>query len=552
MGTSHIPLMSRAILAWIALWPLLPCPGAIYYVDVDAASGGNGSLERPWRGLSDIRRLSPGDSVLFQRGDMWRGTLLVPWSGSPGNPITFGAYGSGPDPILTGSDDLTNGAYSWQRSSKGKNEYYCAFARLEPPDTIWLDGTNVTKGAAGSLADHQWDWADDDSLGFSTVYLRDDSGDPGASGVLVESAARDYIIYATGMHDLVFENLELCDTDNGINGFGAMTFHACTDITIRGCTIHDIVAHGIRFLGTGSAHHTIERNVLYNALPVYDYPCLIGLYQTDTATISKNTIYNALGLEAVGVTIQGGSTHITIEENEIRNCNGDHVYLRDFASGNTVRYNYIHDGTGVGVMLRQGANDNDVYGNLILEIRNCIGLSDVDGSVANLNICNNTCRNETSASYDGLSIDGKHSNIRIQNNIVWTRDGYALWVDAAASSAVTSDYNCFYNTSSGHLIHWGQTDYPPRVFSRYRKASGQDAHSINQNPRFADIPGGDYSLAVNSPCINSGISLDHLYRLLDPNSTWPYGVRSLDPDSVAARWEMGAYAYKTATTLGYP
>lgn len=531
------------MLAWAALWLAFPCSGATYYVDVHAASGGNGSLQRPWKGLSDVRRLSPGDSVLFQRGDTWRGTLLVRWSGLPGNPITFGAYGAGPDPVLAGSDDLTNGSYSWLRSARGTNEYYCAAAGLEPPDTIWLDGTNITQGRAGSLNDRQWDWADNDSLGFSTVYLRDDSGDPDGRGVLVESAARDCVVYALRSNYLLFENLEFRHTNHHGNGIGLMHFDACTNVTVRNCTIHDVVAYGIRFLGAGSAHHTVQHNVLYNALSVYEYSCLVGVYQTNTATISQNMIRHALGAYAVGVTAQGGSTGVTVEGNEICDCNGDHIYLCDSASGNTVRYNYIHDGKGLGVTLRARANNNDVYGNVILEVDGSIGLSDVEGSVTNAHIYGNTCCNESHAHYRGLSIDGRHSNIRIENNIVWTHDEYALWVDAAAASAVTSDYNCFYNTSSLRLIHWGEADYVTWAFGKYQKSSGQDAHSFNRDPRFTNMTGGDYSLQVDSPCVGTGTNLDHAYRGLDPNSVWPDGVKSLDQNSSGTGWEMGAYAY---------
>jgi len=50
---------------------------------------------------------SPGDSILFNRGDIWRETLVIPSSGSDGSPIVFGAYGTGVDPIIDGSDTVS-------------------------------------------------------------------------------------------------------------------------------------------------------------------------------------------------------------------------------------------------------------------------------------------------------------------------------------------------------------------------------------------------------------------------------------------------------------
>lgn len=89
---------------------LLLVPGwasaATYYVDCNAGAGGDGSLATPWDAVADVNAasFSAGDSVLFAKGCSWSETLTVPSSGSAGNPITFGAYGSGAKPLISGSD----------------------------------------------------------------------------------------------------------------------------------------------------------------------------------------------------------------------------------------------------------------------------------------------------------------------------------------------------------------------------------------------------------------------------------------------------------------
>ena len=57
-----------------------------------------------WKGLDQVNAadLRPGDTVLFRRGDTWRGPLR-PKNGSPGKPVTYGAYGKGERPLLLGS-----------------------------------------------------------------------------------------------------------------------------------------------------------------------------------------------------------------------------------------------------------------------------------------------------------------------------------------------------------------------------------------------------------------------------------------------------------------
>jgi hypothetical protein len=91
-------------------------------------------------------------------------------------------------------DDLTDSAtYQWTASGSGTNEYYLqASGGGDPsissqPAGVILDDSIITEGTAGSLTDHQWDYGDNDSLGYSTIYVRDDSGDPDSSGVEIRT-----------------------------------------------------------------------------------------------------------------------------------------------------------------------------------------------------------------------------------------------------------------------------------------------------------------------------------------------------------------------------
>jgi hypothetical protein len=48
------------------------------------------------------------------------------------------------------------------------------------PYKVYANAVELTAGTAGSLADGQWDWANNDTLGYSTVYLKLAVGDPDA------------------------------------------------------------------------------------------------------------------------------------------------------------------------------------------------------------------------------------------------------------------------------------------------------------------------------------------------------------------------------------
>jgi hypothetical protein len=88
--------MRRSYLLIFLLLMYVPAWGATYYVD---ATGGNDSnagtaTTQAWKTINEVNKgsFSPGDIVLFKRGETWREQLKVPSSGSAGSPITFGAY----------------------------------------------------------------------------------------------------------------------------------------------------------------------------------------------------------------------------------------------------------------------------------------------------------------------------------------------------------------------------------------------------------------------------------------------------------------------------
>jgi len=90
----------------------LPAYATTYYVDATNGNDFNNGLspETAWKTISKVNSMDfkPGDTILFKRGEIWREQLIVPSSGTEGRPITFGAYGEGEKPKITGADIVTN------------------------------------------------------------------------------------------------------------------------------------------------------------------------------------------------------------------------------------------------------------------------------------------------------------------------------------------------------------------------------------------------------------------------------------------------------------
>lgn len=83
-------------------------------------------------------------------------------------------------------------AYAWTASGAGTSEYYLRTSGgtdpgLAAPGRVLLDGASAASGALGTLAAGTWGYGDNDTLGYSTIYVRlSDGADP-------DSKVRDFV-----------------------------------------------------------------------------------------------------------------------------------------------------------------------------------------------------------------------------------------------------------------------------------------------------------------------------------------------------------------------
>ena len=100
----------------------LPLTAATYYVSNSGSDSNNGtSAGTPWQTIAHVnaQSFSPGDSILFQDGGIWREQLIVPSAGSGGNKITIASYGSGAPPVISGSNVISG----WTSSPSGGTNF---------------------------------------------------------------------------------------------------------------------------------------------------------------------------------------------------------------------------------------------------------------------------------------------------------------------------------------------------------------------------------------------------------------------------------------------
>lgn len=87
-------------------------------------------------------------------------------------------------------DNVRTAAFSWTASGSGTGEFYLRTAAsaspgfvASPPTSggVYINAVAATKGTLGSLAAGEWGYGDNDTLGYSTIYVRlSDDSDPDA------------------------------------------------------------------------------------------------------------------------------------------------------------------------------------------------------------------------------------------------------------------------------------------------------------------------------------------------------------------------------------
>jgi len=128
------------------------------------------SPDTPWKTLDKLNSLSlsPGATILFKKGDVWRGQITVKNSGSADNPITFGAYGTGNKPVISGSIiadgwTLYDGSI-YQTKVSGKvtqlffNDKRQQLARTPNTGYLTIDAVNNSKSFTDNDLDPSIDW----------------------------------------------------------------------------------------------------------------------------------------------------------------------------------------------------------------------------------------------------------------------------------------------------------------------------------------------------------------------------------------------------------
>jgi parallel beta-helix repeat protein len=299
----------------------VPGSGRTYYVDSGAGNDGNSGTSETaaWRSLSKASSfaLSPGDRLLFKRDGSWSGTLTISESGTAGNPVVIGAYGSGALPVIQGGGDcvIVSGTQIVVSQLQVSN---CGWAGVKFPSGSRfnrVESSLITGNVAGVYVSSG---ASDNQVIGNTI--RDNtkmsvndpggSGDSGAFGVLLNGDRTEVAHNTISGHDAF-------SYDYGRDGAAVEVYGG------QGNHVHHNLAVGndaFSELGNSrSRDNTFAYNVVHSSLTDSDFVVTRGSQSGYGPVANTRLINNTVFL--TGSESQGFVCHA--------GCNSDILYMRN-------------------------------------------------------------------------------------------------------------------------------------------------------------------------------------------------------------------------------
>ena len=622
-------MSQRALLLFLALVSFSSVGSATtYYVDSVNGNDTNAgtSATAPWQTVSKVNgtHFSPGDSVLFMCGDVWRDRPLIPSSsGAAGSPITYDAYGTGANPQINAASIVPN----WTNVSG----YVWSAPVSTPPSEVARNKARAQPVAsrAALVQNYQWYWAS------NTLYVYS-STDPTGDGSMWESARwATCIAIQSNQSHLVIQNFDLYYSNgngdpqiavsptsnvtditfNNINSYLAYSWAisinnataSASNITFNKVNISSCCIQSGGIAGVATGNYGVTNNpttnltwngghISYSGVDI-NAGVIVPALGMNADNCTKCTFTNvqidhsgssAFGIEngSNGVAITGGSWH---DDGQAAAGDRDELAIGDIGVGSS------------NITVNSVDMYNDLNGQDAIEIsRSSQGDVMSNVTISHCQIHNNAGR--------GFHIDGAHTGIVFEYNLVYGNQGYGyfsnldasgnpsvlvygnvFWGNGSASNPANweigaaggttamnnivgqangassgsgseiivstgcwlgaSDYNDWYHSVGGKFMSYQGTAYS---FAGWQKATVQDAHSLSVNPQFvSSSPGGpnDFKLLPTSPLIGAGTNLGAAYEYgLDMQSAnFPYAL--FNQNSSANGWDIGPFVFRQSFIL---
>jgi len=512
---------------------------ATYYVDAtNGNDNNNGTSEvASWKTISKVNASSfqPSDNIIFKRGEIWRETLIVKSSGTFNNPIFFGAYGNGNDPIINGSDIFSN----WNGPDENGHYYASCFTQ---PGQVFRNNSRLTTVINKADLDLNSEWWNDTAN--MRIYLYEN---PVNDVIEVSQRKNCLLVYN---QDYITIKTIIFEKSNEFNIRVYSGYGTNDGITLNTITSRYSENAGVRFGAKVSSSSVVGSTFYENG------GCGIFVLQSsNTGTgiiIARNTTYkNGLLQTLAGGIYVYDSYKVIVENNlvyeESQNGGahaGNGIWFDESNNGCIARYNLVRNNDKNGIFVEAMTNKVEIYYNISYSNAKA-GISISSSSnrpIQNHEIYNNVSFNNSRfgivvGMVDFGCMDCVKNNI-IKNNIAFGNLWRELWAanggenDGINGSGNVYTNNCFGEEHSDFIL-WGTNAFK----SAYKDweisycGSYLCSNSVESDPLFNDAMNGDFRLKKNSQCIDNGTNV------FLTEDYWGNGL-------LGSIWDIGAYEYQ--------
>lgn len=302
--------------------------GTTYYISPDGDDFNEGtSPEKAWKTTDALVLnsyiLKPGDAVLFKRGYVYRANSTV----SLKTGVTYGAYGKGDKPVISGSVRDYADSSLWEPSTKN-NIWKMEFQQKDAGIIVFNGGKSYGMKKSG-LASMKQNGDFYHNVDEKTLYFYSDNGNPGKTYESMEIGTNQFLFTMNNrVNGVTVDNLSFRYTGaHAIDGFENnydITVKNCEFAWIGGSMQNTIVRYGNAIQFWDSCWDIrIENNWIYQ---VYDAGITFQYKGTKAEsgryhdiTFSDNLIeYCTYGIEIFTEPDTGLMKNITFDSNVIR------------------------------------------------------------------------------------------------------------------------------------------------------------------------------------------------------------------------------------------
>lgn len=204
----------------LALIPATSLPAITYYVSPNGNDNSLGFLSiTPWKTVAKVNsfRFQTGDTVLFLAGGTWREELIP-----AANNLTFGAYGTGARPIISGANLYNTG---WTAVSGSTTVWQVTVGNYQP-EQVWFNtvlGQQVSTLSA-IIAPNQWCYVAGTLYVYSATNPATAFTAPGVEAAQRDSAMLIQGVTNTTVTGMAFVNPNYTAIDIETTAAGTQTF----------------------------------------------------------------------------------------------------------------------------------------------------------------------------------------------------------------------------------------------------------------------------------------------------------------------------------------